>query len=122
MQTLESSDQLHELFIQESSPLLANAATKLSTTDEYSEKELSQQLRTTDVVVTLFDCMQCYVKIQRCEMEDYISDSNGQTNLDRAIQEHREEQEIASTIQINQSAFDFHVHEKKINIILFYIN
>ncbi|CAF3802382.1 unnamed protein product [Rotaria sp. Silwood1] len=108
MQTLESSDQLHELFIQESSPLLANAATKLSTTDEYSEKELSQQLRTTDVVVTLFDCMQCYVKIQRCEMEDYISDSNGQTNLDRAIQEHREEQEIASSIQINQSVLDFH--------------
>ncbi|CAF5146561.1 unnamed protein product [Rotaria sp. Silwood1] len=85
MQTLESSDQLHELFIQESSPLLANAATKLSTTDEYSEKELSQQLRTTDVAGTLFDCMQCYVKIQQCKIEDYICDSNGQTNLDRAI-------------------------------------
>ncbi|CAF3146852.1 unnamed protein product [Rotaria sp. Silwood2] len=103
----ESNSPHGELFIQ-SSQLSANAMTTASTTGEYNEKELSQQLRTTDVTVNLFDCMQCYVKIPRCKIEDHIPNFNPnvQTNLDHAVQEHQKEKEIASEIQTKQTTSD----------------
>ncbi|CAF1246217.1 unnamed protein product [Rotaria sp. Silwood1] len=102
--TSERNTSNCERFIQ-SPELSANTLSISSTIDEYNENELSQQLRTTDVTVNLFDCMQCYVKIPRCKIEDHIPDFNlnSQTNVDPGLQEYREEQEIVSQIQINQT-------------------
>ncbi|CAF4691449.1 unnamed protein product [Rotaria sp. Silwood2] len=75
------------------------------TASENEYRQLSQQIRTTDVQVNLVDCMKCYVKIPRCKVEEQVLDSNRHSpaSLDREMQEHREEQEIASQIQTNQA-------------------
>ncbi|CAF5062821.1 unnamed protein product, partial [Rotaria sp. Silwood1] len=64
--TLESSHQNTQLVIQSSS-LLTDTMSTTCTAGEYDEKELSQQLRTTDVTVNLFYFMKCIVKIPRCK-------------------------------------------------------
>ncbi|CAF4664471.1 unnamed protein product, partial [Rotaria sp. Silwood2] len=102
---LQSLEQVHPLFIQQSSPLSTNTMITSPTTSENEYRQLIQQIRTTDVKVNLVDCMKCYVKIPRCKAEEQVLDSNRHSpaSLDHEVQENREEQEIASQIQTNQA-------------------
>ena len=39
-----------------------------TTTDDHEVNDYSQQLRDKMVIVNLYDCMQCYIKLERCKV------------------------------------------------------
>ncbi|CAF2871341.1 unnamed protein product [Rotaria sp. Silwood2] len=98
------TQQYHSSWIEPTS-VSNDTNTSSLTTSENENKIYDEQLRTTDVVVNLFDCMQCYVEIPRCEVNEQGHDSNPSSENEHLyqIQELQEQQEIATTTQSNQS-------------------
>ncbi|CAF2924772.1 unnamed protein product [Rotaria sp. Silwood2] len=82
-----------------------NTRTSSLTTSENEDKIYYEQFQTTDVMVNLSDCMQCYVKIPRCEINEQVHCSNliPEKELVGQVQELREEQEIETPTQPNQT-------------------
>lgn len=60
--------RLHFLLYEQTLSLSNRSITTTSTISENEDKNFSQQLRETHVMVNLFDCMECYVRIPRCDV------------------------------------------------------
>ncbi|CAF2793105.1 unnamed protein product [Rotaria sp. Silwood2] len=80
------------------------SSTSSSIDSETNERNLSQQIRTTDVKVNLIDCMKCYVRIPRCTFEQQACNCDANTNRDmvQEVEEFRQEQEQDSPKQVNK--------------------
>ncbi|CAF2899041.1 unnamed protein product [Rotaria sp. Silwood2] len=102
---LSSEDNVQSLeSLSHASGISTSSIDSMSTSSQNNERYLSQQLRTTNTIVNLVDCMECYVKVERCTFEYTGCITNGTMTKDITIElkEQREEQEVGSEQQENQ--------------------
>ncbi|CAF1420450.1 unnamed protein product [Rotaria sordida] len=104
------SDVQQQQSFTQSSGRSTNSIVSSSINSENYDNYLRQKLGIRDVRVNLVDCMKCYVRISRCtvtadKFEQPMSDSiqNVNSNMAREVQEYREEQDIVSQKQHNQT-------------------